>query len=470
MQVDLDPPVGTQTTVTMHREYRYEQIHFTWTWKAPDPGNEHDRIELLRTCAATGDVEWRTHVRPGRTDGPCMNDMDSLASTIMSTICLGRSHTAAASFTTGRRRHEYTVMLPITDPPVAPANPVLKFYNFFPLSAAGGSAVLNLDETNTDLFLNRLGAELSDQDTIGLLATEIGLAFQPLNSAFQSPDSFAAFMETLGWNMDSVPAALSSLSAPAAQIGTIVQDGEVDSGEVPQLLAAIVGFVGAVNGIASQPAGNFPAGLDVAAFKSEFPQQLIDYLIIDYLLRRLGGWGNLVKLAGIVRLEDVPASASRPAFTRRTVAWADLGQFFSDPTLVLRNAYNWGQADFQDVALLQNVADVLDGWHVNSRFAAIDPAMFTSLTAGALNPDNVFQAALQVPFFEQLVSGFGGEVGLELFILPQTAAKFSGFAILPYADGDIEEDIPLTDNVSLRCGGKCRWQAASRSCSGRMTR
>ena len=295
---------------------------------------------------------------------------------------------------------------------------------------------------------------MSDQDTIGILATEIGLAFQPLSSAFQSSDSFAAFMEALGWTMDSVPVALSALSAPAAQIGTIVQDGEVDSGEVPQLLAAIVDFVSAVSGIASQPAGNFPPGLDVAGFKSEFPQQVLDYLVIDHFLRRQGGFGRLLKLAGILRFEDVPASAARPAFMRRTVGWADLGQFFSDPSLVMRNAYAWGQADFKDALLLQNVADALDAWHIENRFAVIDPAMFASITAGALVPDNVFQSAVQVPFFEELFSGFGGAVGLELLILPRTGAKFSGFAILPYTVGNFDQDVSLTDNVTLQVKGQ----------------
>jgi hypothetical protein len=51
---------------------------------------------------------------------------------------------------------QYTVMLPITDPPgtgTPPPNPVLKQYNYFPSSTASGPAVLNLDETNSDLFL-----------------------------------------------------------------------------------------------------------------------------------------------------------------------------------------------------------------------------------------------------------------------------------------------------------------------------
>jgi hypothetical protein len=52
-------------------------------------------------------------------------------------------------------RHEYTVMLPLTDPPAAatPPNPVLRFYNFFPSTAAAGAGVFNLDETKADLFL-----------------------------------------------------------------------------------------------------------------------------------------------------------------------------------------------------------------------------------------------------------------------------------------------------------------------------
>ena len=291
---------------------------------------------------------------------------------------------------------------------------------------------------------------MSDQDTIAVLATEIGSALQPAGSAFRSSQSFSAFMESLGWNFNAVPGALNSLIAPAEQISAILQDGEVSTAEIPQLLAAITGFIAAANAVASQPAGSFPAGLDVAAFKSEFPRQLIDYLVIDYLLRRQPGWGNLLKLAGVLRLEDVAASVSRPAFTRRSMAWEDLGRFFSDPTLVLQNAYHWGQADFKENVLIGNAADVLDGWHINYGYADIDPAIFNNLTAGALNPDNVIPDALRIPFFDQAISGFGAEVGIELLILPQTPADMPGFAILPYAHGNFQEEISLNSEVSVQ--------------------
>ena len=295
---------------------------------------------------------------------------------------------------------------------------------------------------------------MSDQDTISTLGTEIGSAFEPLALAFRSPAGFSALMERMGWQFDSVPAALNSIRPPAESVAAVIQGGEFDSSEMPQLLAAIAALIAAANGVASQPAGSFPPGLDVAAFKNEFPRQLIDYLLVEYLSRRQPGWANLLKVIGVLRLEDVAASGSRPAFTRRTVAWEDLAKFFSDPTLILRNAYHWAQADFKDEGLLGNVADALDGWHIDYRFAEVDPAMFDNLTAGASNPDNVFPDALRMPLFEQNISGFGGDVGLELLILPQTAAELPGFAILPYAHGSFQEEIPVTDElfVNVRSG------------------
>jgi hypothetical protein len=294
---------------------------------------------------------------------------------------------------------------------------------------------------------------MSDRDTIEALATEIGSALEPVASAFRSPAEFATFMERLGWDFGAVPQALESLVLPAEQIVVTMRNGEVSVEETPQLLAAVVGFFAALRSVPSQPAGSFPAGLDVAAFKNEFPSQLVDFLVADHLLQRQQGWGELLKLAGVLRLEEVPESGSRFAFTRYTVAWGDLARLLSDPALVMRNAYRWGQADFRDALLLENVADALDGWHIDYRFAVPDPAIFDNLTAGPLDPDMVHPDALQLPFYEQPFSGSGAAVGLQLLILPETALDRPGIAVLPYARGDFEEDIPLSDETSVEVRG-----------------
>jgi len=152
MPVDVNPAANGQTTVNVHREYRFETIPFSWNWKAADPGNDHDRIELLRTSLPLGTVNglnlydpsypWPLYERYGFTDVDDYVDHLNWSDTFS-----GGTHHFRA------RRFEYTVMLPITDPPAAGANPVLQFYNYLPSSAAGGSAILNLDESNSDLFL-----------------------------------------------------------------------------------------------------------------------------------------------------------------------------------------------------------------------------------------------------------------------------------------------------------------------------
>jgi hypothetical protein len=73
MAVDLDPQANGQQTVTMHREYRFESIPFTWTWGAPDPGNDHDRIELLRTSLPLGTLGGEHRYDPA-TNGRSMSD------------------------------------------------------------------------------------------------------------------------------------------------------------------------------------------------------------------------------------------------------------------------------------------------------------------------------------------------------------------------------------------------------------
>jgi hypothetical protein len=154
--VDLSPAVGAQTTVTIHREYRYETKDFTWDWTAPDPGNQQDRLDVLRNSLPQGRIPntptgrhlydpaypWPLYERYGFTS---IDDMvDNLHWHV--TYTRGTLHFRAT-------RYEYTVMLPITDPPAAPANPVLRFYNFFPSGRATVAGDLHLDETNGDLFL-----------------------------------------------------------------------------------------------------------------------------------------------------------------------------------------------------------------------------------------------------------------------------------------------------------------------------
>jgi hypothetical protein len=160
MKVDLDPKVGADATVVLHREYRFETKNYSWTWTAPDPGTDHDRIELLRTTLPQGTLDGKPtgiHAYDPAYEWPIFQrygfaTLDDYVDQLPWTddFSGGTHHFSARQF-------EYTVMLPVTDPPTAavppaPApNPVMKFYNFYSRSAGG--TVMKLDETNGQLFL-----------------------------------------------------------------------------------------------------------------------------------------------------------------------------------------------------------------------------------------------------------------------------------------------------------------------------
>ena len=90
---------------------------------------------------------------------------------------------------------------------------------------------------------------------------------------------------------------------------------------------------------------------------------------------------------------------------------------------------------------------------IASQFATIDPGLFGTLTAGALDPQSAFPTALQLPFFEEPASAWADAAGLEVLILPQTSAKSGGFAVLPYLQGNLSQDIQLDDTLTLQLRG-----------------
>src|SRR6476646_594605 len=111
-----------------------------------------------------------------------------------------------------------------------------------------------------------------------MLADELAIALQPLHSAFESGGALRDNLEELGWDFDVAPAAIDRLRTPLEQLFTILSDPDgVEASDVARLLSSVRGVLSAISGLASD------AQL-AADFKNEFPRQLVDYLVVDYLL------------------------------------------------------------------------------------------------------------------------------------------------------------------------------------------
>jgi hypothetical protein len=295
---------------------------------------------------------------------------------------------------------------------------------------------------------------MADRDTIAVLAEELGSAIEPVALALDSPENFAAFMRILGWDVATIPAGLSALGPAVQAVTSILEGGEIDASTAGQLIGAVGAVITAVNDLSGQPAGNFPPGLDVAAFKSEFPLQLVNFLIVEYLLDRLPEWGQLLRLLGMIRIQRVAAASTRLAYTRYDIAWNDLANVLNDPAAIMRNAYKWGDSGFLGETLLANVDALFEAWGLPRRMDRVDPLVETYLNTGAIPGATTWAMALKMPLIEETASDVQFDLGVELFLLPETATDKPGFALMPFAHGAANEEIPLSDELSLTLSGE----------------
>src|SRR6185312_11609292 len=222
--------------------------------------------------------------------------------------------------------------------------------------------------------------------------------------------------------------------------------GHVDDSDIPQLLLLIANAFGAIADIANAP--NLPAD-----FKSEFPRQLADYVLVEYFLGWQPRWGYLLMALGLIQLTDEPAAGARPAFTRRVFAVENLGSLFSDPLGYLKATYKWGQPDFDAQQAGNVVAFWLGQWGLRVGTLQLDPQSLSQLNAGASAPDQATGAASRVVLFEDTIDPAVFSMGMQYFPLPETAADRPGFALLAYATGAFDAGIEITDNLTLEVKG-----------------
>ena len=112
-----------------------------------------------------------------------------------------------------------------------------------------------------------------------MLAEELTAALQPLDGALDTPGALRDFLAELGWDFDQAPAALERLRAPSQQFVTL--------GAIPTVIDAV--DVARLIDSARAIFQGFRAFLGSDAslandFRNEFPRQLVDYLVVEYLL------------------------------------------------------------------------------------------------------------------------------------------------------------------------------------------
>lgn len=288
---------------------------------------------------------------------------------------------------------------------------------------------------------------MAERDTLADIAEQLAFALQPLTQAVSSPAALRDFLEELGWDFAAAPAALNGLQAPAQQAHELAFSTEqVDTAAIGSLLNSVRVAFEAIAKLASD-------GSLANDFRNEFPRQLVDYLLCQYLLDQQPRWGYLLLALGVLRLEERPSAGSRPAFLLRRVAYEDFGQLVNDPLVFFKNAYRWGQSDFNGQALIDAFEGLFNAWGLRAYESLLDDNTLAQLNAGAVDPAQTDASNLRIALIEHSADAAQFGAGVGLFLLPETAADKPGFALMPYASGEIDEDIELSEAVKLGIKG-----------------
>jgi hypothetical protein len=284
---------------------------------------------------------------------------------------------------------------------------------------------------------------MAERDTLAEIAEQLALAMQPLVDAVQSPAALRDFLEELGWDFAAVPASLNSLAAPASQVYTLSASTEqVEGGQLGSLLSSVKVAFEAISQLGSA------AGL-ANDFKDQFPRQLVDYLLCEYLLGQQPRIGYLLLALGVIRLDEKPAAPPRPAYLHRSVAFEDFGALVNDPLVFFKNAYRWGDSGFDGQKMIDAFEGLFTAWDLKVYESELDANTLDQLNAGALDPNSTDASNLRLALFEHSLDAASFGAGVGLFLLPETAAAKPGFALMPYASGELDEDIELSEELTL---------------------
>ncbi len=260
---------------------------------------------------------------------------------------------------------------------------------------------------------------------------EAVLLLAPLVEAAQSPDDLLRLLAKLGWTPASVPQPLADLATAGGAVLDVI-DADTDEVSAPEVLTAIGRLIDAINAINAQPENAFPDGVDIAAFKQTIARDLLDYCVVEYLLRHRFRIGRLLKLMGIVRLFEVPASGARQAYVKRFVDWGGMGTLLTNPMQGFRAAYDWDRAAPQLPHVLSDIAEALEAWGLELSYFVLSDAQLAFVAAGA-NPPPTGQIGICLDLGEALGVPPEGQAGVQFVVRPATAARGPAIAIMPYA-------------------------------------
>ncbi|WP_405057099.1 hypothetical protein OG474_30730 [Kribbella sp. NBC_01505] len=308
---------------------------------------------------------------------------------------------------------------------------------------------------------------MAEPGTVEKLVAEIGRALLPLRDALRSPADFSTFVQELGWTTTELPGALRDLGSRVDGLydslvnligaGGFVPGGSSEPGDTPaasaadvaRALSSLTGVIESIRAVSSAPDSAIPESLRVDGFAAKFPGQLIEFLVVTYLLRFHPAIGFGLSTLGVIKTRYVPAEGHRPPYMHMSLDPADLPRTLSDPAQVLRNAFGWGTADFDYPAMASEVDNLLSSLGMAVFIDEVPRSTVAAVQGDPQSPDTFPVRAVRALLLGQITATGRTAAELRLMPLPGRDALAPGLALLPSLEGDLVSKLPLGPGLLL---------------------
>jgi len=288
------------------------------------------------------------------------------------------------------------------------------------------------------------------------LIFEVGQAFSKLQAKLGSDAAFETVARQLGWPIAELPTPLTDLlpTLQALQASLLAVSDAPSPTTIQAVLTAVQQTYAAIKNLKN---ASFNLGFDaptLAAFKAEFPQQLLTLLLLEYLARWQPKLYGLLKGAGLITNEVVLASGARPGFTRQSLNLHLLGSLLTAPSTFWQQVYGWQSTGFLYDKLVLLVSEMLYRLGLSTTLKEADYELLASVNDDPL-PDLPGPVhAVQVNLLN--VISAAGNFTLDIDLLPVlgAAADYQGLALAVQTGGVLDKTIPLSEEYALRLAGE----------------
>ncbi len=290
--------------------------------------------------------------------------------------------------------------------------------------------------------------------TVHVIGKELSKAFGALEIYLSSTQGANSLLRELGWQpVISIPPPLSNLMTDINNLIADVKHIEAAPSDLSKYLTAIQDVQSFISHINSLSSASFSAYSSLVAdnFATIFPQQLLDFVICNYVQQYYPVIYSGCIFTGVIQNTYQAPAGYRPAYTKRTIVWANVMKIFSDPGQLMQNIYGWNTTNFDAENFINNLKSFIYSLGVPAHLGKMTPAGQQLLMAPYPN-NKPYDKYLNAPLYDTVITSGASVInfllGVGLYPIMRTygGAK-PGFAIYPYLSGGLATEINVADNL-----------------------